>query len=178
MFDCTARSIYPALFEGERKRPAISACKADEPCRIFLKFFFADCAFILGGAQLHFCDQTAKVLITCAGRNKKRQPELMVFICTGEDARAPTTNWVWGRGRLRPRTLNEIARDLRSDMRLDSRLLRRHMKTWGAVNTIAIEQRHRGHFQFSAARDQGFGQGRALKKTERGAGVEFNILRH
>jgi hypothetical protein len=51
-------------------------------------------------------------------------------------------------------------------MRLDLGFLRRHVEPRRAINSIAIEQRYRRHFQFSAARDQALGQGRAFKKTE------------
>src|SRR6185312_599791 len=72
-FDCIACCIYPTAFEGERKWPAIPACKADEPCRMFLKFIFENCAIIFGCAQLHLCDQSAQVLITDARGDKKWQ---------------------------------------------------------------------------------------------------------
>ncbi len=42
---------------------------------MFLQFFSADSAFAFLSAQLHFCDQAAKVLIAGAGRNEKGKAE-------------------------------------------------------------------------------------------------------
>jgi hypothetical protein len=60
-------------------------------------------------------------------------------------------------------------------MRLDLGFFRCHVKARSAVNTIAIEQRHSRHLQFSAARNQALGQGRTFKKTECGAGMKFDV---
>jgi hypothetical protein len=69
LFDYAACSIYSTMLQRQRKRAIITARQADQSCGIFLKFIFKDCAFIFGGAQLHFCDQAAQVLIPRAGGN-------------------------------------------------------------------------------------------------------------
>ena len=68
-----------------------------------------------------------------------------------------------------------VARDLRSNMRFNSSFFGGHMESWSAVDAIAIEQRHRWHFQLRAACNQAFGQGRAFEKTKCGAGVKFDV---
>src|SRR5258705_101991 len=62
-------------------------------------------------------------------------------------------------------------------MRLDLRLLRRHVKTRRAINAVAIQQRHRWHLQFGAARYQAFGQGRPFEEAERGTRMKLYVHR-
>src|SRR5208337_3365983 len=60
-------------------------------------------------------------------------------------------------------------------MRLDPDLFCGEMEARRAVQTIAIEQRHRRHSQVRAHRDQFLGKRSPFEKAERGAGMELNV---
>jgi hypothetical protein len=49
------------------------------------------------------------------------------------------------------------------------------MESRGAIDAIAIQQRHGGHLQFGAAGNQVLGQGRTLEEAESGTGMELNV---
>ena len=60
-------------------------------------------------------------------------------------------------------------------MRFDFCFFRGKVKARGAVDSVGIEQRHRGQVELSADGGQFLGQGRAFEKTESRAGVEFDV---
>src|ERR1700687_2479369 len=54
-------------------------------------------------------------------------------------------------------------------------LFRRDVKARRSVEAVAVEQCHRRHLKFGAARHQHFRQRSTFEKTEGGAGMEFHI---
>ena len=62
-----------------------------------------------------------------------------------------------------------------SDVRFDTGFVCGEVETRGTVDAVTIEQCHGAHLEICADFDNVLGQGRAFEKTERGAGMEFNV---
>ena len=76
----SASSFFDAtLLQSCRKRALRTAGKADEAVGVFFEFFCADCAFAFFGAQFHFGDQAAEILITGARCDEKRKAKRFVI---------------------------------------------------------------------------------------------------
>jgi hypothetical protein len=67
------------------------------------------------------------------------------------------------------------ATNLRPNMRLQLRLLGRHMKSRRAIDSIAIQQCHRRHIQVSASRHQSLWQRSPFQKAKSRPGVKFDV---
>ncbi len=103
--------------------------------------------------ELHACDQPAEVSVP-----------VRVFTEDGQEEIRSLTSYLRD-GELRP------------DNRLNPRGLGGLVKPRRAVDAVAIQQRERRILQFRGARDQRFGQRRALQETESRGGMEFDIHR-
>src|SRR5258708_40283949 len=64
--DLTASFIDAALLQGSGQRAFRAAGEADEAFGMLFEFLWSDCAFAFFGAQLHFGDQAAEVLVAGA----------------------------------------------------------------------------------------------------------------
>jgi hypothetical protein len=62
--------IDAALLQGCGERAFVTAGEADQSFGVFFKFLGRDCAFTFLGAQLHFGDEAAEVLVAGAGLNQ------------------------------------------------------------------------------------------------------------
>ena len=60
-------------------------------------------------------------------------------------------------------------------MGFDADFVGGHVKAWGTVDTVGVEQRHGGHLEVLAHANEFLGQGRAFEEAECGAGVKFYI---
>src|SRR5271157_2551827 len=108
---------------------------------------------ILRRAQLHSRYQAAKVLVALTRGAQQRNARKRFF-----DVRA-----------------RQQGSDLCSDMRLKVELLHGQMKARRAIYSIAIEQGHRRRLMSGAHLGQFLGDRSSFEKTERRAGVEFDV---
>src|SRR5207248_10656246 len=140
-----------------------------------VQVIFKNGAFIFCRAQFHFGDQTAKILVSSAGRSKQGKPGLTTSMW-GQPPSAVRSSEARHRCRVKkigpaargqPRAAVPTWRFLQSknavyfrpNMRLDPSFLGRHVKSWRTINTITVDERHGWHLQFGAACDQAFRQG-------------------
>ncbi len=65
--------FHAAMSQRGGQRSVIAAGQADQPGSMFLQFLLADSAFAFLRAQLHFGDQTAKILVAGAGGDEERK---------------------------------------------------------------------------------------------------------
>ena len=63
--------IESTLSEGCGERAVITAGETDETGGVLFQFLFANCAFLLLSAKLHFGNEAAEVLIAGAGGDEK-----------------------------------------------------------------------------------------------------------
>jgi hypothetical protein len=66
-FDGAASFFHSTASQSGSERAFVIASKADEAGSVLPQFIFVDCTFAFSGAQLHFCDEAAKILIAGAG---------------------------------------------------------------------------------------------------------------
>ena len=69
------RFAHSAMAQGGGERSFVAAGEADESFGVLFEFLCGDRAFAFLGAQLHFGDQAAEVLVAGAGGDKKRKAE-------------------------------------------------------------------------------------------------------
>src|SRR6516162_1027815 len=134
------------VFAENAKQPFIRlARETDQPLGKLGQFFQSGCAFAFLSTQLHAGDEAAQVAIALA--------------CLRQQRIAHAVN----------------AGDFRADVRAEAGLLRRHVKARGAIDAVAVHQRHRRHAELGAGPDELLGNGSAFEKTEAGAGVELDV---
>ena len=75
----SSRFVHAALLQGCRQWALVPAGEADQAFGVLLEFLGADCAFSFFGAQLHFGDKAAEVLIAGAGGDQEWKAEGFVF---------------------------------------------------------------------------------------------------
>ena len=76
--DLATSFIDAALLYGCGQRPFCTAGEADQAIGMLFEFFDADCAFAFFGAQLHFGDEAAEILVAGAGGDEERKAEGIV----------------------------------------------------------------------------------------------------
>jgi len=75
LIDLASSFLDPTLLQSCGEEAFVSASEADQAMRVLFEFFRADGALAFFGAQLHFGDQAAEILVAGAGRNEKRKTE-------------------------------------------------------------------------------------------------------
>ena len=75
LIDLAASFVDAALLQSGCQWAFRAAGEADEALGMLLKFFGEDCALAFFGAQLHFGDQAAEVLIAGAGGDQEGKSE-------------------------------------------------------------------------------------------------------
>ena len=68
-----------------------------------------------------------------------------------------------------------FAGDIGADVGSEAGFLGGEVETRGAVEAVAVEQRHGGELILGGDGDQVLGQGRAFEEAEGGAGMEFDV---
>ena len=121
------------------------AGEADQAAREFGQLVEGGRSFALFSAQLHAGDQPAEVLIAFA---RGRQQRVGVAVGAG---------------------------DFRTDVGAEAGLFRRHVKTRGAVDAVAVHQRHGGRARLRAGSRHLFRHRSAFEKTETRACVQFHV---
>ena len=118
---------------------------ADQASGEFGEFFQCGRAFAFLGAQFHAGDQAAQVLVAFAGFRQQGIGDAVDAI------------------------------DLRTDMRADGRLFRRHVEARCAVDPVAVHDGHGRHAEFRARAGQFLGHGSAFQEAEAGARVKLDV---
>ena len=72
VLDRTARFFQAATREGSGQWTFVATSQANQSAGMFLEFFVANRAFTFFSAELHFRNQAAKILVTGAGVDEKR----------------------------------------------------------------------------------------------------------
>ena len=75
LIDRRRASSMPPCCKAAARGPSAPPVRQIRPWACSCKFFFADCAFAFFGAQLHFGDQAAEILIAGAGGDEKGKAE-------------------------------------------------------------------------------------------------------
>ena len=127
------------------ERAFVAAGEADQAAVRIFQFCCFDGAFAFCGAEFHSRNQAAKIFVALGGSDQQRI--------------APAVH----------------ASDFRADMRANADFLRGQIKSWCAIEAIAIEQRHGRHAERGAGARQFFGRRSTFEKTESGAGMQFDI---
>ena len=73
--DCAAGFVDAALCRAAASGPSSPPVRQIRPSACSCEFFARDCAFAFFGAQLHFGDQVAEILVAGAGGDEKRKAE-------------------------------------------------------------------------------------------------------
>src|SRR5258708_4003611 len=100
-----------------------------------------NCALPFFRTEFHSCDQTAEIVISVRRRDEQRV--------------APSAHTTY----------------FCADVRLNARFFCGQIKSGRAIESIAVEQSHRGHAICGACLNQALGYGCSLQKTESRAGV-------
>ena len=135
----------PRTPNPDPERSFVAAGQTDQPGSVLGQLLLGYSTLSFPGAQFHARDQAAEVLIPRARLDQKRIPEAL------------------GRG------------DFGADVGANAGLPRRHVKARGAVDAVAVEERHRRHVQLRAQGGQLLRQRSALEKAEGGPGMEFDV---
>ena len=138
---------------ADAKAAAVDRCPPDErhqPAHVAIQIVEREGALAFRRAQLHPRDEPAQVAITLTRSHEQRKVENLVPRAEGD-------------------------RQLRPDDRLQPCTRGGKMKSWEAVDTIAIEQRDRGIPELRRAGDERLRQRRPVEKGERGGGVKFDV---
>ena len=159
LIDLAASFVDAALLQGCGERAFVAAGEADQAFGVFFEFLCADCAFAFLGAQLHFGDQAAEVLVAGAGGDEEGKTEchhglsfraergihipcgllsVGFFDSASASLRAAPAP-------LRMTCVESDAGDFRADVRLDLGFFRGQVKARSAVDAVGVEQRHGGH---------------------------------
>src|SRR5258708_1688643 len=104
-----------------------------------------NCTLPFFRTEFHPCDQTAEIVISVRRRDEQRV--------------APSANTTY----------------FCADVSLNARLSCGQIKSGRAIESVAVEQSHRGHAICGACMNQALGHGRSLQKTESRAGVKFDV---
>ena len=78
LIELAAGLVRVALSQGCGERAFVAAGEADESFGMFFEFFMRDGAFAFLGAQLHFGDQAAEILVAGAGGDEQGKAECFV----------------------------------------------------------------------------------------------------
>jgi hypothetical protein len=167
----------------------VAACHANEPAGIVLQFMLENGSFFFAlRAKFHTRDELAEILVSGAGSDEQRKAEVAVkgglqsecmvslFFCLlwvrvcPERSRKVSP---WWKRSFRKR--KRFATDLSPDMSPRTDFLGCQMKPRRPVKTIPVKQSHRRHATRRTDPHQVLRQGRAFKKAECGAGVEFDV---
>jgi hypothetical protein len=156
--------VVSAAGQGGSEQTFFAAGEADQSFRVRRKFFPGGCAFTFRAlAQLVACDQTAEVLVSNAGLGQQSDPHR-----TLRNLMRPPgwrADLIAGAGQG----------DFRSDVCAHAQLFCRQVKAWRTIDTVAIKQCYGRHSEFGTACGQRFRQSSAFQKTERRAGMKFDV---
>src|SRR6266566_1766385 len=151
---------------GERRcqNSFFAAGEADQPLGVFRDFFErrGPCPFFLF-PQLVACHQTTEVLVSGTVLGEQSQPDRSRW------------NLVWHPGRHACLSSKSCHGDFRAHMGANSCFLRRRVKAWGTVDSIAVQQGDGWQLKSFRFANQVLGQGSALQETERRARMKFHI---
>jgi hypothetical protein len=141
-----AATGYTAFLQSMRKRAMVIAGQADQPFRVAFQFIESHGRDgFLLGSQLRSRNQAAEVLVAGTSLDQER---------------------------VVPSFRNA---DFSADVRFDSALFGRHVKTRRPVYTMPIQKGHRGQIPFCAASDKGLRQRSSFEKAESTARVQFDV---